>query len=118
MRCTCRTRCSRWRARKAWRPISSSPACASRCAAGRNWPPRQAFDDNARGLFDAQALAAGGIHAEDRHGTQRFFPCTTLCIGAVRVRPGMFSEADAVASAAASAKRNAKASERGLHVVG
>jgi diguanylate cyclase (GGDEF)-like protein len=78
----------------------------------------ETFNLAARTLFDAEALAAGGIRAEDRHGLLRFFPCTTLCIGAVCVRPAMFREADAVASAAASAKRSAKASERGLHVVG
>ena len=40
------------------------------------------FALEARGLFDETARMAGGIHAEDRHGIQRFFPCTTLSMGA------------------------------------
>ena len=66
------------------------------------------FNEKAKELFDAEALAAGGIHAEDRHGDMRFHPCTTLCIGAVPVQPGRFDHAEDVASAAASAKRQAK----------
>ncbi|HWP17527.1 MAG TPA: phosphodiesterase [Burkholderiaceae bacterium] len=77
----------------------------------------ESFNERARDLFDAEALAAGGIDAEDRHGVMRFFPCTTLSIGALRVRPGTFTDPDAVASAAASAKRLAKAQACGLHVV-
>lgn len=73
------------------------------------------FNDKARELFDPQALAAGGILAEDRHGDMRFHPCTTLCIGAVRVQPGHFNHAEDVASAAAAAKRQAK--HAGLGVV-
>ncbi|MEW6099769.1 MAG: phosphodiesterase [Pseudomonadota bacterium] len=77
----------------------------------------ESFNERALALFDPQALAAGGIEAEDRHGVLRFFPCTTLSIGALRVRPGIFTDPDAVASAAASAKRIAKARACGLHVV-
>lgn len=75
------------------------------------------FNERALTLFDPPALAAGGIEAEDRHGNLRFFPCTTLSIGAVRVAPGMFDDPDAVANAAANAKRLAKANEMGLHVM-
>ncbi len=66
------------------------------------------FNAMASALFDPEALAAGGIHAEDRHGNMRFHPCTTLCIGAVQVQPGRFVHAEEVASAAAAAKRQAK----------
>ena len=48
------------------------------------------FNENARSLFDDDALARGGIEAEDRQGVRRFFKCTTLSIGAVPVRPGLF----------------------------
>jgi GGDEF domain-containing protein len=73
---------------------------------------------NALGLFDAQAREAGGIHAEDRHGIPRFFPCTSLSIGAVMVRIGSYERAEDVASAAALAKHHAKTSGSGLFVLG
>jgi diguanylate cyclase (GGDEF)-like protein len=75
-----------------------------------------AFNDKARTLFDAEALARGGIEAEDRHGVQRFFGFTTLSIGAVPVTPGAFQRPEDVASAAASAKHKAKASSQGLAI--
>jgi EAL domain-containing protein (putative c-di-GMP-specific phosphodiesterase class I)/GGDEF domain-containing protein len=74
------------------------------------------FNSNALSLFDPVALDRGGIEAEDRHGVMRFFKCTTLSLGAVPVRPGAFSRAEQVASAAAAAKHKAKASPRGLEV--
>jgi diguanylate cyclase (GGDEF)-like protein len=74
------------------------------------------FNTNALSLFDADALERGGIEAEDRHGVMRFFKCTTLSIGAVPVRPGTFTRAEQVASAAAAAKHKAKASPSGLDV--
>ena len=67
-------------------------------------------------LFDPAARAAGGIHAEDRQGQPRFFPCTTLSIGAVRVRRGEFRHADEVGAAAAIAKHDAKTARVGLFV--
>lgn len=76
----------------------------------------QTFNDLARGLYDAEALNRGGIDAEDRHGVRRFFALTTLSIGAVRVRPGVFTQADQVASAAATAKHHAKLSSQGLAI--
>jgi EAL domain-containing protein (putative c-di-GMP-specific phosphodiesterase class I)/GGDEF domain-containing protein len=75
------------------------------------------FDALARELFDAEALAEGGIHAEDRHGVMRFHPCTTLCIGAVRVPPGRHGLAEDVANAAAAAKRAAKHGAHSLMVL-
>lgn len=77
----------------------------------------QSFNEKARELFDPEALAAGGIHAEDRHGDLRFHPCTTLCIGAVQVQPGRFEHAEDVASAAAAAKREAKHTGHGVVVL-
>ncbi|MDE3009534.1 MAG: phosphodiesterase [Pseudomonadota bacterium] len=76
------------------------------------------FNAAARSLFDEVALARGGIEAEDRHGVNRFFPLTTLSIGAVPVRPDQFQNAEDVASAAASAKHKAKVSKLGLAVEG
>ena len=64
-------------------------------------------------LFDESARLAGGIHAEDRHGVQRFFPCTTLAIGAVRITPGRFRHAEEVANLAAVAKHEAKQASTG-----
>lgn len=74
------------------------------------------FADRAVELFDAPAREAGGIHAEDRHGVSRFFPLTTLSIGAVSIRQGVYSNAEEVASAAARAKHHAKTQGEGLLV--
>lgn len=75
------------------------------------------FNELARGLFDPEALEAGGIMAEDRHGERRFHPCTTLSIGAVRVAPGSLSRSEDVASAAAAAKRHAKHGQLSIYVM-
>jgi diguanylate cyclase (GGDEF)-like protein len=74
------------------------------------------FNQKALSLFDEEALAKGGIEAEDRHGVRRFFNCTTLSIGAVPVRPGVYSRPEQVASAAAAAKHKAKMSSVGLAI--
>lgn len=74
------------------------------------------FNEQAQSLFDEQALARGGIEAEDRFGVKRFFPCTTLSIGAVVVTPGRYSQPEQVASAAAAVKHKAKHSAHGLCV--
>jgi GGDEF domain-containing protein len=84
-----------------------------------NWQQRcekivSEFAEQALALFDESARQAGGIHAEDRHGVMRFFPCTTLSIGAVRIRRGTFRHAEEVANAAALAKHEAKTAGRGL----
>ncbi|HSV71491.1 MAG TPA: EAL domain-containing protein [Methylibium sp.] len=76
-----------------------------------------AFDADATLLYDDAARAAGGIEAEDRHGFRRFFPLTTLSIGAVRVHHGRFRTAEVVASAAAAAKQRAKQASVGLFVL-
>lgn len=72
------------------------------------------FAREALTLFDEPARQAGGIRAEDRHGVQRFFPCTTLAIGAVRITPGRFRHAEEVANLAALAKREAKQTASGV----
>lgn len=72
--------------------------------------------EHGRALFDEQARERGGIEAEDRHGVLRFFPCTTLAIGAVVVQPGQFMSAEQVASEAALAKHEAKSSADGLYL--
>ena len=74
------------------------------------------FDAQAVALFDASAREAGGIQAEDRFGVSRFFPLTTLSIGAVKVNHGEFTRAEQVASVAASAKHAAKLSGKGLAI--
>lgn len=84
-----------------------------------NWLQRsknivQDFASEALALFDDMARSAGGIHAEDRHGVRRFFPCTTLAIGAVHITPGYFRNAEEVANLAAAAKREAKLAGTGV----
>lgn len=74
----------------------------------------EAFALAAVDLFDVPAREAGGIEAEDRHGVQRFFPLTTISIGAVNVAPGLFYSAEQVASEAARAKHDAKMRGQGL----
>ena len=76
----------------------------------------EAFNTGAAALYDEPGQVAGGIEAEDRHGVVRFFPFTSLSIGAVRVREGQFRTAEQVANAAASAKHGAKSANAGLFV--
>ena len=76
------------------------------------------FSHKARDLFDEAARLCGGIHAEDRHGLMRFFPCTTLSIGAVQVTPHMLRDEEEVATLAALAKHEAKMRGGGLYVRG
>lgn len=76
-----------------------------------------AFNSEARKLFDAEEVAKGGIHGDDRRGTPTFFPLTTIAIGVVMVKPGFFVRAEDVASAAARAKRQAKQRNEGVHVI-
>lgn len=74
------------------------------------------FGAAARQLFEPQARQQGGIFAEDRFGVRRFFPCTTVSIGVIRVEPGQFHRAEDVANAAAVAKNRAKLEASGLWV--
>jgi len=79
-----------------------------------DWKPRcermvAQFEAASRLLYDEEARSAGGILAEDRHGSQRFFSFTSLYMGAVPVANGRgFRNAAEVASAAARAKQCAK----------
>jgi diguanylate cyclase (GGDEF)-like protein len=72
------------------------------------------FNERAVTMFDDKARAAGGIEAEDRHGVQRFFPCTTVSIGAVAIRGQDYGRAEDVANLAALAKHDAKQSGAGV----
>jgi diguanylate cyclase (GGDEF)-like protein len=74
------------------------------------------FASQATSLYDEAARAAGGIQAEDRYGVLRFFPLTTLSIGAVNINHQEFTSAEQVASVAARAKHDAKTSPTGLVV--
>ena len=73
------------------------------------------FAQQARLLFDADAQAAGGIEAEDRYGVARFFPCTTVSVGASCIAAGQMLQAEDVANLAAMAKHEAK--HRALAIV-
>ncbi len=71
------------------------------------------FNAAAIQMYDEEARLAGGIEAEDRHGTKRSFGFTSLYMGVVPVAAGSgLHGAAAVASAAARAKQAAKT--RGL----
>lgn len=75
------------------------------------------FQAAARHLFDAEDLQRGVLMGEDRAGRPATFPLTTLCIGVVHARPGVFREAEEVASLAATAKRRAKRDQLGVHLL-
>lgn len=74
------------------------------------------FAHRAKDLFDEASRLCGGIHAEDRHGVMRFFPCTTLSVGAVHVGSHEYRNAEEVATQAALAKHEAKMSGTGLFI--
>ncbi|WP_409997582.1 EAL domain-containing protein [Curvibacter sp. APW13] len=74
------------------------------------------FNAAARELFEPQARQQGGIHAEDRFGVRRFFPCTTVSMGVIRVESGKYQRAEDVANAAAVAKNRAKTENLGIWV--
>jgi GGDEF domain-containing protein len=72
------------------------------------------FNGRALALFDTGSQTAGGIEAEDRHGVKRFFPFTTLSIGAIAIDPIKYARAEDVANAAALAKHDAKQAGEGV----
>jgi EAL domain-containing protein (putative c-di-GMP-specific phosphodiesterase class I)/GGDEF domain-containing protein len=75
------------------------------------------FDEAVRLLYDAEAQSQGGIEAEDRHGTRRFFGFISLYMGAVPVRRGLgLQRASEVANAAALAKQRAKVQGLAVYV--
>jgi diguanylate cyclase (GGDEF)-like protein len=73
------------------------------------------FNTRALEMFDEKARAAGGIHAEDRHGVPRFFPCTTVSIGAAVIHGNQYARAEEVANLAALAKHQAKHASVGVY---
>ena len=73
------------------------------------------FNARAMEMFDEDARAAGGINAEDRHGVKRFFPCTTVSIGAAVIHGGQYTRAEEVANLAALAKHQAKYMNVGVY---
>jgi diguanylate cyclase (GGDEF)-like protein len=73
------------------------------------------FNVRALEMFDEKARVVGGIHAEDRHGVQRFFPCTTVSIGAVAIDGHEYTKAEEVANLAAVAKHHAKLAGAGVY---
>lgn len=73
------------------------------------------FSTRALAMFDAEARRLGGIQGEDRYGVPRFFPCTTLSIGAVTIDGSQYSRAEEVANLAAQAKHAAKLSGVGVY---
>lgn len=72
------------------------------------------FNIRSQGLFDEEARQAGGILAEDRQGVERFFPCTTLSVGAVVIEANRFTRPEDVANLAARAKHDAKVAGLGV----
>jgi len=68
----------------------------------------QTFNAKALEMYEDSVRQAGGIEAEDRHGVMRFFPCTTVSVGAVVIDGSQFSHAEDVANVAALAKHDAK----------
>lgn len=89
-------------------------------SANWQWQCEQLIEEFARHaieLFDLPAREVGGIHAEDRYGVSRFFPLTTLSIGAVKIQSDEFTCAEQVASMAARAKHDAKSRGEGLVVL-
>lgn len=76
----------------------------------------QDFEIRALAMFDEDARRVGGIQGEDRYGVPRFFPCTTLSIGAVAIDGSQFSRAEEVANLAAQSKHLAKMSAAGVYV--
>jgi len=72
------------------------------------------FNTRAMGMYDEAVRAVGGIEAEDRHGVHRFFPFTTVSIGAVAIDGSQFSRAEDVANLAALAKHDAKQAGAGV----
>jgi EAL domain-containing protein (putative c-di-GMP-specific phosphodiesterase class I)/GGDEF domain-containing protein len=75
------------------------------------------FNLRAQSLFDEREIAQGGMTGEDRRGFRTFFPLTSISAGAVRILPGAYIRPEEVASAAASAKKEAKARSDGFFIL-
>jgi diguanylate cyclase (GGDEF)-like protein len=74
------------------------------------------FNSAALSLFDAETRERGYVESEDRQGNPTRFPLTTLSIGALLISPGTFDAPEDVASAAATAKRQAKKLVNGFYI--
>ena len=86
-----------------------------------NWHERLSraiteFNHSVIRLYDAPAVEAGGIYAEDRLGIRRFFTFTTLYAGVVHQSDGPFANASHVSSAAAKARHEAKRNNVDIYV--
>ncbi|MEI6415116.1 MAG: GGDEF domain-containing protein [Pseudomonadota bacterium] len=66
------------------------------------------FGERIGTFFDAEDLARGGYISENRCGDQEFHPLTSLSIGALMIRPGMFDSYREVARVTAEIKKAAK----------
>ncbi len=75
------------------------------------------FNQRASAFFSPEDVASNGFWGEDRKGLKCFFPLTTMSIGVVVVTAPAYRTHEDVASAAAAAKRQAKAAGAGLHVL-
>ncbi|MBT0961283.1 EAL domain-containing protein [Denitromonas iodatirespirans] len=75
------------------------------------------FAETAPSLYDARERVQGGLDAEDRRGFAAFFPITSLSVGIVMVTRGCRLDPEAIASAAAAAKKVAKGRPDFFHVL-
>ncbi|NTV93931.1 MAG: EAL domain-containing protein [Thiobacillus sp.] len=66
------------------------------------------FEARSRALYDPRHVAEGGYFSEDRAGRTVFHPLPTLSIGVVEAEPALYQSHHEVATAAASAKKQAK----------
>ncbi len=66
------------------------------------------FNRKAVEIYTPADIEAGGIQSEDRHGNLRFYGFVTVAVGVVSVPSNAQLDSDAIATLAASAKREAK----------
>ncbi len=66
------------------------------------------FNRKAVEIYTPADIKAGGINSEDRHGNLRFYGFVTVAVGVVSVPSDSQLDSDAIATLAASAKREAK----------
>lgn len=78
----------------------------------------ESFGVRARALFNDEDLGREGFLSEDRHGVSCFFPLTAIAVGAVLADTSRYSNPEDVASSAAAAKKLAKQSADGFHLMG
>ena len=79
----------------------------------QNWEERchlmlEHFGKEVMSFFTPQDIERGGYVTENRRGEVEFHNLASISIGAVRVRPGMFSSHREIASVAAESKKMAK----------